>query len=126
VSCGRCVEGDLAPAPPPPADKSECDKLAAEAHASIAAAQAKAASSCAHDDDCTIVSTAACPPGCEVAAVAKSSERSLGEAVARMGIGPCAEWSNRDCARTTGAPVPSCAPHTAVCANGACSAKPPP
>jgi hypothetical protein len=106
------------------AGKGDCEALATKAATELASAHAAAGKSCARDDDCAFVLTSLCPPGCDVAAVAKPSERSFRDAVERVGGGPCAEWRDRDCMRISGAPFPSCMPHVPVCTGGTCAARP--
>jgi hypothetical protein len=106
-----------------PAERAACDELATKARAGIAAAHAAASKSCARDEDCAVVTTSVCPPGCEVAAVARTAESTLREAVVNAGRGPCTTWRDRDCLHVTGAPVPSCVPYAATCASGTCAAR---
>jgi hypothetical protein len=104
-----------------PAEK--CDALVNDAQLALDDWRIKADDKCKKDSDCVVIKGRACGFNCTNGAIAKASEASWNETVAKVKDGQCKKWSEADCAKVKAKPAPQCQDKKAACVAGKCTAK---
>jgi hypothetical protein len=100
-----------------------CESLLIAAERTLAEARAAATVECATSDDCALIESSACTPGCSDRAVAKSALAGYAATRERLRATSCKRWSDGRCAVTTPKPAPICPAVTLACTDGKCVAR---
>jgi hypothetical protein len=102
----------------------QCESLLVDGERTVATARGKAAVDCKKDDDCQMIETTACIPGCADRAIAKKAAGGYAKEREQVRMGQCKLWNDAECPRTTPKPTPECKPMKAACKANKCEAVP--
>ena len=135
VGCVKTRQGeatnDAAPTPEviapgtdstPGLSVEQCETILVEAERARLRARAAAPATCKAADDCALVESSACTPGCSDRAVAKSGVAGYAAKRDELRATKCKAWNDGRCAVITPKPMPMCAAATAACVAGKCIA----